>query len=185
MASGGEPSFAELLSAVADRTPAPGGGSAAAWCGALAAALLEMAASFTGAPEIAERASTLREQLVGAGEQELHSYEPVLAAMRLPADAPLRAEQLEQALAAASGPPLAIAQTAAEVTELAASVASQSTSAISGDALAGVLLAEAAVRAAAELVKVNRRGRAEDPDLLEARRLSDRAAKARAGVLDG
>jgi methenyltetrahydrofolate cyclohydrolase len=39
-------SFAELLDRLAARTPAPGGGAAAAWACALAAGLVEMAASF-------------------------------------------------------------------------------------------------------------------------------------------
>ncbi|MGL1400167.1 cyclodeaminase/cyclohydrolase family protein, partial [Vibrio parahaemolyticus] len=36
----------DLLGAVASRTPAPGGGSSAAWTCGLAAALVEMAAAF-------------------------------------------------------------------------------------------------------------------------------------------
>jgi formiminotetrahydrofolate cyclodeaminase len=172
-----------LLSALAERSPAPGGGSAAAWCGALAAALLEMTARFAGADDAARRAPALRAQLLTAGEADLESYEPVIAAIRLDADDPARAGQLEHALSTASEPPLAIARAAAEVAELAASVAAGSTRTISGDAVAGVVLADAATRAAAHLVEINLHGRSDDPRLDEAAELTARTATLRAQAL--
>lgn len=176
---------AGLLDAVAERSPAPGGGSAAAWCGALAAALLEMTASFAQAQDVAGRAAILRVQLLEAGEAELRSYEPVLTAVRLPASDSSRAERLGQALSNASEPPLAIARAAAEVAELAASVAAGSTPAVRGDAVAGVLLAEAAARAAVRLVEINLKDAGDDPRLAEAAELAERAARARAQALTG
>jgi formiminotetrahydrofolate cyclodeaminase len=177
--------LAELLAALAKRSPAPGAGSAAAWSGALAAALLEMAASFAQMRKAAERAPVLRAQLLDVGEAELHAYEPALEAARLPASDPARAGQLDQALSHASEPPLAIVRAAAEVAELAASVADQSAPPVRGDAIAAVVLAEAAARAAAQLVEINLGDRADDPRLAEVARLSDRAAKARAQALAG
>lgn len=185
MAPAAELSFAELLSGVAERTPAPGGGSGAAWCGALGAALLEMAAAFAGADAATERASSLRANLLDTGEAELHAYEPVLEAIRLPTGDPARRARLDQALSAASDTPLAIARSAAEVAELAAEITAKLKPGLRGDAIAGVMLAEAATRAARQLIEINLRGRQFDPRLVEARALSDRAARARARALEG
>ena len=118
--------LAELLSALSERSPAPGAGCASAWSGALAAALLEMVAAFAGADEAAARAPVLRARLLECGERELRSYEPVLAALRCDRSDPIRAQRLEEALSNASEAPLAIAPAATEVAELAAQVAAES-----------------------------------------------------------
>jgi len=173
----------ELLAALSEHTPAPGGGSAAAWTGAMAAALLQMAAAYADADETAERAAALRAELVELGERELHSYEPVLAAQRMPAADPSRAERIASALSEASQSPLAIARAGAEVADLAAGVAEQSKPALAGDAVVAVLLAEAATRAAGRLVEINLRGRSGDPRLAEVGELADRAARARERAL--
>jgi formiminotetrahydrofolate cyclodeaminase len=152
--------LAELLGDVAARTPAPGAGCTAAWSGALAAALLEMVAAYTGMEEIVARAAELRAELLAAGEQELHAYDPVLAVRRLPADDPTRAQKLRAALTQASDAPRTIARAAAEVAELAAAVAGDARPDVRGDALAGELLAQAAARAAAVLVETNAAGAA-------------------------
>jgi formiminotetrahydrofolate cyclodeaminase len=183
VAPAAERPLAELLAAVAERSPAPGGGSAAAWCGAFAAALLEMSSGFAEAADAVRHASVLRGRLLDAGEAELRSYEPVLSAVRLPADDPRRAERLASSLSAASEAPLEIARAAAEVAELAASVAANSKPALRGDAVAGVVLAEAAVRAAAHLIEVNLHERMEDPRRAEAAALSERTSRVRADVL--
>jgi formiminotetrahydrofolate cyclodeaminase len=151
----GAQTLAEFLDAVAEATPAPGGGTSAACTAALAAALVEMAARLAGESDAAERSRRLRTQALAIAEQELSSYEPVLEAMRLPRDDPTRAPRLESALIDASATPLAIAQAAAEVAELGVAVARQSSREVSGDAVTGTLLAEAAAAAAAGLVEVN------------------------------
>jgi formiminotetrahydrofolate cyclodeaminase len=137
-----------------------------------------MTAGFAQADEIAGRAAVLRAQLLEAGDADLRLYKPVLTAMRLPANDFTRSERLQNALSAASDPPLAIARAAAEVTQLAASVAANSKPSLRGDALAGAALAEAAVRAAARLVEINLRDRVEDPRLAGAAELARRAARA-------
>jgi formiminotetrahydrofolate cyclodeaminase len=175
--------LAELLCALAERSPAPGAGCAAAWAGALAAALLEMAAAYAQLPAAAVRAPELRAQLLRAGEEDLRSYGPVLEAMRLPAGDRTRRRRLDEALDRASETPLAIARAATEVAELAAEVAAASTPALRGDATAGVLLAEAAARTGARLVEINLAGRGGDPRLVEVAALSQRAADARERTL--
>jgi formiminotetrahydrofolate cyclodeaminase len=185
VAGSAERPFAELLSLVAARTAAPGGGSGAAWAGALGAALVEMAARFVDADEVVARAGELRSELVAAGERELTSYEPVLGAMQLAADTQGRAQRLAEALSSASESPLAIARATAEVADLGTTVAHRSKPALTGDAIAGVLLAEAACRAAVRLVEINLADREGDPRLAEATAIADRAAGAREEALGG
>ena len=149
-------SLQELLDAVAARTPAPGGGSSAATAAALAASLVEMAANFSeDAAAAFARAGQLRTRALELAEIELHAFEPVLEALRLPRDDPTRADQIAAARTAASRSPLEIAQTAAEVAELAAELAHTGNPNLAGDAIAGALLAEAAAQAAARLVAIN------------------------------
>ena len=178
-----------LLGFVAATDPAPGGGSSAAIAAALSAALLEMAASLEAARDasevdgaVAERAGELRAAALELADRDLSSYAPVLEAQRLPADSPARAEALAAGLSEASQTPLAIAESAAEVAELAASVTAVCEPAIRGDALAGVLIAEAAATSAASLVEVNLAG-SDGPDLGRARDARRRAQEAREEAL--
>jgi formiminotetrahydrofolate cyclodeaminase len=171
--------FGDLLESLASRTPAPGGGCATAWSAAIAAGLLEMAARFAGAHDEVTRAAALRAELVAQGEVERSSYAPVLEALRLPSDDPSRAALVADALSEASEGPLAIVRAASEVAELAVGVAVRAKRDLSGDAIAGALLAEAACQAAARLVELNLAGRPDDRRLAELATLKLRAAGAR------
>jgi formiminotetrahydrofolate cyclodeaminase len=174
--------FASLVEEISAATPAPGGGSTAACTCALGAALVEMAAAIEGRGE-GERMRVLREHALELAEHELDSYAPVLQARRLPADDPERAPRIDVALTEASAAPLAIAEAASEVAELGAGVATSSGRAVRGDALAGVLLAEAAAATAAALVEINLAGRGESEELSRAREAATRAAAARSSAL--
>jgi formiminotetrahydrofolate cyclodeaminase len=174
--------LADLLAALSARSPAPGGGSAAAWSGALAAGLLEMAAAFADRAETVQRAAELQAELLTCGELELRSYAPVLEAMRLPQSDPARARQLDEALSQASETPLAVAQACTEVAELGADVFELSKPALRGDSGAAVFLAEAAAQAAIRLVRINLATRGSDARLDEAGALAARAGAARQRV---
>lgn len=151
----------ELLDELAAKTPAPGGGTAAGWALALAAGLVAMAAAFAGAEPIRARASELRALALELADEELHAYEPVLEAQRSGGD-------VAAALSAAAESPLAIARAGAELAELGAEVARTGKASLRGDALTGMLLAEAACRAAATLAEINLAGQPDDPRLAEA-----------------
>jgi methenyltetrahydrofolate cyclohydrolase len=183
-----------LLEEVAARTPSPGGGTSCAVGCALAAGLVEMAAAFTlSHPEQAEsharmaelgvRAGELRAVALELAERDLHAYEPVLEALREPADAPGRDERLEAALSAAADSPLALARAAAEVAELAAEAARDATHHLRGDAAAGAALAEAACAAAAYLADLNLTRLPHDARREEASQLRASAQKARLAAL--
>lgn len=171
MGASADRSLGELLASLSERTPAPGAGSAVAWSAGLAAGLLEMVAAYAGLDEVKARAAGLRSELLDAGERELHAYQPVLAAGS--------EQERAEALSAASEVPLAIARGCAEIAELGADVAARSRPALKGDAIASVLLAEAAGRAAARLVEINLKSAEGDARIAEAARLSERAASAR------
>jgi len=161
--------LAAFLESVAAATPAPGGGSSAAVTAALAAGLVEMSAALGGSGGIMERAGALRARALRLAEEELHSYAPVLEARE--------EHERELALAAASEPPAQIAETAAEVAELGVEVAAASSPSVRGDALTGVVLAEAAASAAFRLVEINV---GSGPVLERARQAELRAVNARA-----
>ena len=167
----GKQPLEEFLASVATGTPAPGGGSSAAVSAALAASLVEMAARIASADEAATRAAGLRGHAQRLADRELTSYAPVLEA-RTPAER-------TAALAAASEAPAQVAEAAADVAELGVEVADSSSDAVRGDALTGVVLAEAAAAAAARLVEINV---GSGPVFERARRAGKRAAHARASA---
>jgi methenyltetrahydrofolate cyclohydrolase len=188
----GERTVAELLSALADRTPAPGGGSAAALAGALGAGLLEMAAAFAiGRPgadvrelrALRDRGAALRAQLLELADEDLRSYQPVLDALSLDRRSPQRPAALRGAMSAAAHAPCAIAVAAAEVAQLACAGAEAGSELLIGDATAAVLLAEAASCAAARLVALNLADAPGDGRLLLSSESAARAWAARARLL--
>jgi formiminotetrahydrofolate cyclodeaminase len=154
--------------------------------GALAAGLVEMSARFAvGREEIADAAGALREQLLELGERELHAYEPVLETLALDTGDPDREARLREALSDAADSPLAIARVAGSVAVLAAELARTGNTHLTGDAITGTLLAEAACVSAARLVAINLARVPSDPRLDEAAELTRQASAAREQALGG
>jgi methenyltetrahydrofolate cyclohydrolase len=175
-----------VLDRLAEKTPGPGAGSTAALVCSLVAALLEMTAAFDTTPmgsACAVRAGALRERSLELADRELHSYEPVLEALRLPASDPDRDTRLASATAAASAAPLAIASVAAQLTGIAAETVDGVSDQLVGEAVVASELAEGACRAAARLVEINLAGAPGDPRLTEVAGLVKAAAQARAQTL--
>jgi formiminotetrahydrofolate cyclodeaminase len=140
-----------------------------------------MVANFSeGSEDAFARAGQLRKRALELAEVELHAYEPVLEALRLPRDDPDRPRRVADAQSEASRSPLEVAHVAAEVAELAAAIAHEGNPNLTGDAIAGALLAEASAQAAARLVEINL-----DRDAMvdEARESAGRAAAARQAAL--
>jgi methenyltetrahydrofolate cyclohydrolase len=164
----------ETLERLASGSPAPGAGASAAWCCALAAALVEMVARVTIArgedrPDVSSRlrrAGELRADALRLAGEDAAAYRAVI-------DAPPRGRA--EALAAAADPPLAIAEAAAETGELAAASAADAAGPVRGEADTAVLIAAAATRAAARLVELNLGARRDDPRLSRARELAKQA----------
>jgi len=195
MADLADRSLSDLLAEVAAPSPAPGGGCSVGWTCAIAAGLVEMAAEITLAREprdrpeqrplgqASHRARELRAEAIALAELELHAYEPVLSALRLPEADRERAGQLDAALSEAAETPVALARCAAEIAALAAELGSAATHHVQGDAIAGLLLAEGAAQAAARLARINLSGRPDDERLRELSELTMRSAKLRDEVL--
>lgn len=178
--------LSQLLGRLAEKTPAPGAGSTTALVCSLAAALLEMTAGFDTTPMGAAcgvRAEALRGRALELADRELHSYEPVLTALRLPASDPDRQARLASAMAAASTTPLAIASVAAQLAGIAAESVDGVPDQLVGEAVVASELAEGACRAAARLVEINLAGAPGDPRLTEVAGLVRSAAEARAETL--
>ena len=152
----------QFLDDVAARTPAPGGGGAAAITAALAAGLVAMTARFSqaqlpGAAEIASRADELRHRATEMVTEDGQAYGCVLEAFALPRDAGTgeRDQRIRAALERAAALPGEMTQIAADVAAMAARLAAEGNPNLRGDSIAAALLAEASARSAAALVDIN------------------------------
>jgi methenyltetrahydrofolate cyclohydrolase len=141
----------------------------------LAAALAEMAAQFSGkqwdrADEAVSRARELRARAMPLAEADAEAYGAVIAARGTP--------DYDVALSRAADVPLAVVETAADVAELAAELAASGNPNLRGDAATAALLAEAAARAAANLVEINLADKRGDERIARARDLATSAGAA-------
>lgn len=160
----------ELAERLASGEPVPGGGSAAAVAGALAAALVHMvteltlgrdeqAAAVDEVREIALAAAMTQSELLNLAVLDANAFEAVLRARRLPreteADRDVRRSQVEAATREATTVPMHTAEQAANVVDYARRVAPIGNRSAVSDAGVAVLLAAAAARAAVLNVRIN------------------------------
>jgi len=159
--------FADELST---DSPAPGGGSVAALCGALAASLAAMVAALTwgkkgmdavrpAMQEIGERGQGLKDWFLQAVDLDTEAFNAVLAARRLPrktdAEKRVRDEEIERANQGATRVPLSVLEKAVEVLELSARVARDGNPTSASDAGVAGACALAAAEGAALNVRIN------------------------------
>jgi formiminotetrahydrofolate cyclodeaminase len=152
-------SLQAYLDMLGARTPAPASGSGAAVAGALGAALAELAARFSDEREAAARLVELRSRLVELADEDAAAYADFMRTRSR--------EDRDRTIEV----PLAIAETAAEVSSLAAALVEGGNPHVAGDAEAGFELARAAARVGARLVEINLDGE-DDPRLERARAAS-------------
>ena len=160
----------ELLERLSTSAPTPGGGSAAALAGAMAAALVEMVVALTaGRPAagddeaelgaIGAAAGTLRIELLDLAEADAAAYEAVVAARRLPreteAQAAARATRIADATRGATLAPVRILRSSDRVLGLAERLAPIGNRHAISDVGVAALLAAAAVRGAGLNVRIN------------------------------
>jgi len=162
-----EVSLDDFITATASKSPTPGGGSAAALVGALAAALAQMVAGLTAGRKkyaaadddsraVLAEASRLRQALTKAIAADAAAFERVMAAWRSKEpDKAAKAAAIEQAMIGAGEMPLQTARLSRDAAQLAHKMAKIGNVNAVTDGTAGVILAHAAVQTAALNVKIN------------------------------
>lgn len=160
----------KFVDTVASNEPVPGGGSVAAVCGTLSAALSEMVANLTigkkkyaeqedEMKEIKERALILRKKLIDYIEKDSTAYNKVMEAYKLPketeAEKEIRKEAIEESSKLAATIPLEVAFTSFEIMPLAEAVVLRGNSNAVTDALVAAMLARTAVLSAILNVRIN------------------------------
>ncbi len=159
-----------FLHSLAAGTPTPGGGSAAAFAGAMAAALVAMVARLTigkkkyhevenQMAEILVQTERLRQDLTTGVEKDAAAFEAILAAVRLPKESQEQVEARDQAIAEATlnaaKIPMETAEQSVQVIELAERcVVLGNLNAIS-DAASAAALGKAALTSAGYNVRIN------------------------------
>lgn len=169
----------KFIDDVAAGTPAPGGGSAAAYAGALAAALALMNARLTVGKkryadveqevfEIIEQTEPLRAALTESIEKDAKSYDGVMEAMRLPkgteAEIAARDEAILKASLVAAQVPLQSARDCLAVLKLAKRMCEIGNENAISDAAAGAHMAKAGFMAAGLNVRINLLGYDDVPE---------------------
>ena len=186
----------------ASESPAPGGGSVAAYMGALGAALGTMVANLSAHKsgwderwkefsDAADSGQALMQRLLSLVDEDTAAFNRIKAAMSLPkgtdSEKEQRAAAIEAATLYASQVPLKTARAAAEAFPLLRAMASDGNTASVTDAGVGALAARAAVRGAALNVRINAAGLADraaaDELIASARALEAEAAAAEEEIL--
>jgi formiminotetrahydrofolate cyclodeaminase len=156
-----EQSVDELLDAIGSGEPLPASGTTAALVAAMAAGLVAKVARVSKDWEegqgVVAQARALRMRLTLLAQADTEAYGSALAAMRLPRELPQEQRDaiIGRSLERAADVPLAIADAAADVADLAAVAAANGKPRLVPDAVAAAELADGAARAAALLVGVN------------------------------
>ena len=153
----------DFTAALASKASVPGGGSASALAGALAAALGGMVGELTVGKkkyaavepilrELLDEAEKLRGQLLECVEKDAAALAPLAKAYAIPKDAPARAETLEACLLAAAAPPMEVLELTGRTIELLRGFADMGSPIAVSDAAVGAALARAEIN-----VRVNTR----------------------------
>ena len=163
-----EKNIDKFLAELASSAPTPGGGGAAALCGALGIALGNMVGSLTlGKKKYADvqediqalnaEAEALRADFVTLIDADAEAFAPLSRAYSIPKDDPARDEIMEPALLRAAEAPLEIMRRCAEALELISGYAAKGSALAISDAGCAAALCGAAMEAAALNVKINTR----------------------------
>jgi glutamate formiminotransferase/formiminotetrahydrofolate cyclodeaminase len=165
--AGNGPSFIEELAAP---TPTPGGGSAAAYAGAMGAGLVAMVAGLTmGKKKYADVeaemqairvvAEKLRKELTQAVDDDASAFEALMGTFKLPKETDeektKRNAAIKSATLNAAHIPLHVAEQTIKVMELALKCAKKGNANAISDAMSGFSMARASLTAAGYNVRIN------------------------------
>ena len=156
-------SIAEFAGATASGNPVPGGGSVAALCGGLAAALVEMVANLTEdnemMTEIRSRMSIARENLLDLIEKDSRAFTEVMEAYRLPKTNPdekkFRTKAIEDSLVNAAKIPMETAEQALDIMQFSREVVENGNQNAVTDGMVSAMMARTAVLASLLNVRTN------------------------------
>lgn len=163
-------SFKDVMDSLAASTPAPGGGTAAALAGVMAASLVQMVVNLTlgrkkyqqvqeTMQDILVKASELRGRLSELASDDARAYEEVMQAYKFPKATPeellVRNQSIERALHGAAIVPLRTAQAAMQILDLTVQVVETGNQNALTDAGVASLLAHASLQGALYNVCVN------------------------------
>lgn len=168
------PRIDDLLDALAAETPAPGGGSAAALVGAIAAAVCAKVARVGQDGGATAQAAALCRRLTALAEEDARVFTSALAELDKRDDD----FKLGRALDEAAEAPLKIAEACVDVALLASALAERGTPELQPDARAAGALAAGAAQASVALVEANLAVAHDDDRVARARKLSEAAASA-------
>jgi formiminotetrahydrofolate cyclodeaminase len=166
----GENSVEKFLDELASGAPTPGGGSAAAVMGAMAAGLVSMVCNVTLGKKgletvesemkaVRDQSEALRRRLTAMVAEDIAAFDGLMAAYRLPKsseeDKSRRVAAIQSSLRAATATPLDCARACAEVIALSKRAGQSGYKGVISDAGVGALAAHAAMRGAALNVYIN------------------------------
>ena len=183
-------SLARFADELSMDSPTPGGGSVAALCGSLSAALAAMVANLTvgkkeyqgvwaDMAETAVRAQRLKSALLEAVDRDTKAFDKVMDALRLPKTTPEQAEEKDRAVEAANKEatlvPLEVLEKAVEAVTLARRAAAEGNKNSVSDAGVAGLAGQAAGDGAYYNVLINLAGIKDRAFAARVRRDADRA----------
>jgi glutamate formiminotransferase/formiminotetrahydrofolate cyclodeaminase len=162
-----------FLDDLASDSPTPGGGSAAAYSGAMAAALVAMVARLTVGKKkyasvkermkaIVSLADDLRALQTAAVADDAHAFDDVMSAFKLPKESDdekaARSQAIQEATVQAALIPLSVAERAADTIELALETAQAGNLNAISDAASAAALSKACFQGASLNVRINAQG---------------------------
>ena len=180
-----EMSLTDFSDELSTDSPAPGGGSVAALCGAMAASLTSMVGALSHARKgfedkrdamerLGRESQLMKEWFLGAVDRDTRAFNAVMTAMRMPRkseeDRIARDSAIEQANLEATIVPLEVLERTVEVLDLARAAAAEGNPNSVSDAGVAAACAVAAAKGASLNVRINLPGLGEDGR----RRLIDR-----------
>ena len=160
----------KFLEQTASKTPVPGGGSMAALNGAIAASLVEMVANLTigrkgfeavaaRMTDLAETAGGLRRRMLEQVDADARAFDRVMKAFGMPKETAVqrreRTAAVQEAFQEAVRIPLAVAEEAVKLLQMAVEAADNGNRNAVTDAAMGVLAARTAVLGALCNVRIN------------------------------
>ena len=161
-----------FLSQLSSKASIPGGGGAAALCGALGAALGCMVSNLTVGKkkyadveseitDILNRLTALRDEFLNLTDEDAKAFAPLAAAYAIPKDDPQRESIMEECLKNAAMPPFKIMETSAQALEMTAVLAEKGSVMAVSDAGCAASLLKSAMYCALLNVKINTKSMAD------------------------